>query len=94
MPPSAHLFASLTAVSLPSEVPFCIGSDAQMLSRYCKALNMALISRAHPPEMAETLTGLLFDLVNHLVEFVRAPCFVRTGEGYKDWAGQHVMLPN
>nr|WP_242658656.1 hypothetical protein [Cronobacter turicensis] len=71
MPPSAHLFASLTADTLPSEVPFCIGSDAQMLSRYCKALNMALISRAHPPEMAETLTGLLFDLVNHLVEFVR-----------------------
>ncbi|EOU1295606.1 hypothetical protein ACNSWB_000958 [Cronobacter sakazakii] len=93
-PVPAHLFASLTADTLPSEVPFCIGSDAQMLSRYCKALNMALISRAHPPEMAETLTGLLFDLVNHLVEFVRAPCFVRTEEGYEDWAGQHVMSLN
>jgi len=46
MPPSAHLFASLTADTLPSEVPFCIGSDAQMLSRYCKALNMAFKSRA------------------------------------------------
>nr|WP_263656819.1 hypothetical protein [Cronobacter muytjensii] len=44
--------------------------------------------------MAETLTGLLFDLVNHLVEFVRAPCFVRTGDGYEDWAGQHVMPLN
>ncbi|MDI6478055.1 hypothetical protein [Cronobacter dublinensis] len=87
-PVPEHLYDSLTTESLPSEVPFCIGSDAQMLSRYCQALNMALISRALVPETAKPLTGLLFDLVHHLGEFVRAPCFVRTGEGYEDWAGQ------
>lgn len=91
-PIPAHLYPSLTASELSPELPLCLGSEEPILAGYCRALNMALLSRALTPELAKPLTGLLFDLVCHLCDFIKEPCFVLTERGYEDCAGQLVHL--
>lgn len=89
-PIPAHLYPSLTASELSPELPLCLGSEEPNLAGYCRALNMALLSRALTPELAKPLTGLLFDLVCHLCDFIKEPCFVLTERGYEDCTGQLV----
>ncbi|MER0126767.1 hypothetical protein [Franconibacter daqui] len=89
-PIPAHLYPSLTASELSPELPLCLGSEEPILAGYCRALNMALLSRALTPELAKPLTGLLFDLVCHLCDFIKEPCFVLTERGYEDCTGQLV----
>lgn len=91
-PIPAHLYPSLTASELSPELPLCFGSEEPILAGYCRALNMALLSRALTPELAKPLTGLLFDLVCHLCDFIKEPCFVLTERGYEDCAGQLAHL--
>lgn len=83
-----HLYPTLTASELSPELPLCLGSEEPILAGYCRALNMALLSRALTPELAKPLTGLLFDLVCHLCDFIKEPCFVLTERGYEDCSGQ------
>lgn len=91
-PIPAHLYPSLTASELSPELPLYLGSEKLILAGYCRALNMALLSRALTPELAKPLTGLLFDLVCHLCDFIKDPCFVLTERGCEDCAGQLVHL--
>ena len=85
-----HRLAALTVAELPERLPEHLGSDTETLGQYCRALTAALITRALAPEIERTLAGLLFDLVNHLAEWVKTPCFVLTPQGYLNDEGQLV----
>lgn len=86
-PVPAHRLEQLSATSLPKEEPFCIGSDALMLTNYCQHLVRVLLTGILPPVDQQGLTGLTFDLLHHLGEVLRTPSFTRTAEGYRDRGG-------
>lgn len=49
----------------------------EQLREYCSALTIVLLNQQESAEQQETITGLLFEMVNSL----RAPRFIRTASG-------------
>ncbi len=53
----------------------------EQLREYCSALTIVLLNQQESAEQQETITGLLFEMVNALVEDLKAPRFIRTDSG-------------
>ena len=86
-PVPAHCMEQLSAPSLPKEEPFCIGSDALMLTNYCQHLVRILLTGILAPVDQQGLTGLTFDLLHHLGDVLRTPSFTLSAAGYRDRGG-------
>lgn len=81
-PLPAHLIERLT-VDIAEEEGYR-GSpvtDSETLREYCAALIMLLLQRQQSREQEEHITGLAFELINVLVEDLKAPRFIRTDAG-------------
>jgi hypothetical protein len=73
-PLPTHLVERLT---VEKEVKIEVNHDSEILRQYCHALTQTLLSRAHALEVNRALTGMLFELLNELVEDLQAPRFLR-----------------
>jgi len=81
-PLPAHLIERLTVdVAEPDNYRGALSTDSETLREYCAALVMLLLQRQQSPEQSEHITGLLFELINVLVEDLKAPRFVQTDGG-------------
>ncbi|WP_435946840.1 hypothetical protein [Dryocola sp. BD586] len=58
-----------------------LADDSETLRQYCVALTLLLLQRQQPAEQEEHITGMLFELMNVLVEDLKTPRFVRTSTG-------------
>ncbi|MDO3816594.1 hypothetical protein PL222_13145 [Salmonella enterica] len=77
-----HLFDRLTVDTLPENTPR-FEPDADLLCDYCLALAQLLTENTPPSKMAQTLTGLMADLVWYFADDMRAPRWIRTADGVK-----------
>lgn len=78
MPIPPHCIDALTGTTQEVDAsPFLLGAESQTLRGYCHGLALLLLSGALLPETEKMVTGLLFDLVNHLKDDLRRPCFIR-----------------
>ena len=78
-PLPAHLIERLTVeVAEPDNYRGPLSTDSETLREYCSALTILLLQHHQSPEQKEHITGLLFELINLLVEDLKAPRFVRT----------------
>ncbi|EAO2688100.1 hypothetical protein E2X65_23825 [Salmonella enterica] len=77
-----HLFDRLTVDTQPASTPR-FEPDSEVLCDYCLALAQLLTENAPPPKMAQTLTGLLADLVWYFADDMRAPRWIRIASGVK-----------
>lgn len=73
-PLPVHLVERLT---VEKEVRIQVNHDSEIQRQYCHALTQTLLSRAHTPDVNRALTGMLFELINELVEDLQAPRFLR-----------------
>ena len=73
-PLPAYLVDRLTS---EKEVKIEVNHDSEIQRQYCHALTQTLLSRAHTTEVNRALTGMLFELINELVEDLQAPRFLR-----------------
>ena len=81
-PLPAHLIERLTVdVAEPDNYRGALSTDSETLREYCAALVMLLLQHQQSPEQSEHITGLLFELINVLVEDLKAPRFVQTDGG-------------
>ena len=77
-----HLIQRLTVdAAEPDNYRSPLSTDSETLREYCAALTLVLLQRQQPLEQEEHITGLLFELINVLVEDLKAPRFVRTDAG-------------
>lgn len=77
-----HLIERLTVkMAEPDNYRCPLSTDSETLREYCSALTMLLLQRQSSAEQEEHITGLLFELINVLVEDLKAPRFVRTDAG-------------
>jgi len=53
-----------------------VNHDSEIQRQYCHALTQTLLSRAHSADVNRALTGMLFELINELVEDLQAPRFL------------------
>lgn len=53
----------------------------EQLREYCSALTIVLLNQQESAEQQETIIGLLFEMINALVEDLKAPRFIRTDSG-------------
>lgn len=81
-PVPPHLSERLTVDTLPVNVPR-FEPDSVLLCDYCLALAQLLTGNTLSPEMAQTLGGLLADLVWYFADDMRAPRWIRTASGVK-----------
>lgn len=58
-----------------------LSADSDLLREYCSALTIVLLNQQESAEQQETITGLLFEMINILVNSLRAPRFIRTASG-------------
>ncbi|EBD0848693.1 hypothetical protein FHN97_05115 [Salmonella enterica] len=77
-----HLSECLTVDTLPADVPR-FEPDSESLCDYCLALAQLLTGNTLSPGMAQTLGGLLADLVWYFADNMRAPRWLRTADGVK-----------
>lgn len=56
-------------------------TDSETLREYCAALTMLLLQGQPSVEQKEHISGLLFELINVMVDDLKAPRFVRTDAG-------------
>ncbi|BCG07638.1 hypothetical protein [Buttiauxella agrestis] len=90
-PLPAHLIERLTVdVAESDNYRGPLSTDSETLREYCSALTILLLQRQQSPEQKEHITGLLFELVNVLVEDLKAPRFVRTDGGLVMISGESV----
>lgn len=90
-PLPAHLIERLTVdVAEPDNYRGALSTDSETLREYCAALAMLLLQRQQSPEQSEHITGLLFELINLLVEDLKTPRFVRTDGGLAMTSGEAV----
>ena len=90
-PLPAHLIERLTVdVAEPDNYRGALSTDSETLREYCAALVMLLLQRQQSPEQSEHITGLLFELINLLVEDLKTPRFVRTDGGLAMTSGEAV----
>ncbi|NIF49821.1 hypothetical protein F3J28_18865 [Enterobacter sp. Ap-1006] len=77
-----HLIEYLTAENSDTEDDDCpLTAESDLLREYCSALTLVLLNQQESAEQQKTITGLLFELINLLVDSLRAPRFVRTPSG-------------
>ena len=72
-----YLIDRLTAEKLVDSQPQHLAGDSELLRQYCFALTQILISQRQTAEVNEVLNGLLFELVNLLIEDLLVPRFER-----------------
>ncbi|MEW7312682.1 hypothetical protein AB1E22_08155 [Buttiauxella gaviniae] len=90
-PLPAHLIERLTVdVAEPDNYRGALSTDSETLREYCVALTILLLQRQQSSEQEEHITGLLFELVNVLVEDLKTPRFVRTEGGLAMISGEAV----
>lgn len=90
-PLPAHLIEYLTVdVAEPDNYRGMLSTDSETLREYCVALTILLLQRQQSPEQEEQITGLLFELINLLVEDLKTPRFVRTKGGLAMMSGEVV----
>lgn len=90
-PLPAHLIERLTVdVAEPDNYRGALSTDSETLREYCTALTLLLLQRQQSSEQQEHITGLLFELVNVLVEDLKTPRFVRTEGGLAMISGEAV----
>ena len=90
-PLPAHLIEHLTVdVAEPDNYRGPLSTDSETLHEYCSALTILLLQRQQSPEQEEQITGLLFELINLLVEDLKTPRFVRTDGGLAMISGEAV----
>jgi hypothetical protein len=88
-PLPAHLIERLTVdVAEPDNYRGPLTTDSETLREYCSALTILLLQRQQAPEQEEHITGLLFELVNVLVDDLKTPRFVRTDDGLAMISGE------
>jgi hypothetical protein len=81
-PLPAHLIERLTVDIAEDDNYRCpLADDSETLRQYCVALTLLLLQRQQPAEQEEHITGMLFELMNVLVEDLKTPRFVRTSTG-------------
>ena len=86
-----HLIERLTVyVAEPDNYRGALTTDSETLREYCSALTILLLQPQQSPEQKEHITGLLFELVNVLIEDLKAPRFVRTDGGLVMISGEAV----
>lgn len=77
-----HLIESLTAENSDIEVHACpLTPESDLMREYCSSLTLVLLNQQESAEQQKTITGLLFEMINALVEDLKAPRFVRTDSG-------------
>ncbi|MCE0844494.1 hypothetical protein LVQ79_02815 [Buttiauxella sp. A2-C1_F] len=90
-PLPVHLIERLTVdVAEPDNYRGPLSTDSETLREYCSALTILLLQRQQLPEQEEQITGLLFELINLLVEDLKTPRFVRTDGGLAMISGEAV----
>lgn len=90
-PLPAHLIERLTIDVATDDNYRCpLSTDSETLRQYCAALTMLLLQRQQTAEQNEQVTGLLFELVNVLIEDLKTPRFVRTESGLVMMSGEAV----
>lgn len=90
-PLPAHLIERLTVdVAEPDNYRGPLSTDSETLREYCSALTILLLQHQQAPEQEEQITGLLFELINVLVEDLKTPRFVRTDNGLAMISGEAV----
>ncbi len=81
-PLPSHLIEHLTVDIAEKDNYRCpLSTDSETLREYCTALSLLLLQRQQSAEQEEHITGLLFELINVLVEDLKAPRFVNTDAG-------------
>ncbi len=75
LPP--YLLERLTAEKLIATQPQHIAVDSELLRQYCYALTRVLGERGQKPAVHHALNGLLFELLNLLIEDLLAPRFAK-----------------
>ena len=75
-----HLVESLTIDTLPPLRPG-FDPDSELLCEYCLTLAQLLAGRTLLPDMAQTLTGLLCELVWFFASDTKKPRWIRTSDG-------------
>lgn len=86
-----HLIERLTVnVAEPDNYRCSLSTDSENLREYCAALTMLLLQHQQSAEQEEKITGLLFELINVMVEDLKAPRFVRTDSGLAMISGEVV----
>lgn len=58
-----------------------LSTDSETLRQYCSALTLVLLNQQETPEQQEQIQGMLFEMMNTLVEDLKAPRFMRTDSG-------------
>ncbi|PWW05871.1 hypothetical protein [Mangrovibacter plantisponsor] len=90
-PVPAHCVQALTGTAEEvRSMPFLLGAESQTLRQYCASLTLVLLSGTLLEEDRQIITGLLFDLVNHLRDDIHTPCFIKTPEGIVNMYGDSV----
>ena len=86
-----HLIERLTVAATTDDNYRCpLPTDSETMRQYCAALTMLLLQRQQTAEQNEQVTGLLFELVNVLIEDLKTPRFVRTDSGLVMMSGETV----
>ena len=90
-PLPAHLIERLTVDAATDDNYRCpLSTDSETMRQYCAALTMLLLQRQQTAEQNEQVTGLLFELMNLLIEDLKTPRFVRTDSGLVMISGEVV----
>ncbi|MGK7287656.1 hypothetical protein ACSPAB_21695 [Buttiauxella agrestis] len=90
-PLPTHLIKRLTVDVATDDNYRCpLSTDSETMRQYCAALTMLLLQRQQSAEQKQQVTGLLFELVNVLIEDLKTPRFVRTGSGLVMMSGEAV----
>jgi len=90
-PLPAHLIERLTVdVAESDNYRGVLTTDSETMREYCVALTILLLQHQQSPEQEEQITGILFELVNVLVEDLKMPRFVRTDRGLVMISGESV----
>ncbi|MCU6668281.1 hypothetical protein M8013_05850 [Enterobacteriaceae bacterium H4N4] len=75
-----HLVEFFTLNDLPAHLP-AFEPESDLLGLYCQTVTQLLLSKALPPEMAEVMEGLLYELVSYYADTLNAPRWLHTAEG-------------
>lgn len=75
-----HLVEFFTLNDLPARLP-AFEPESDLLGLYCQTVTQLLLSKALPPEMADVMEGLLYELVSYYADTLNAPRWLHTAQG-------------
>ena len=88
-PLPAHLIERLTMDAIADDNGHCpLSTDSETMREYCAAMTMLLLQHQQSPEQEEQLGGLLFELLNVMVEDLKTPRFIHSEMGLR-MIGEH-----